>query len=108
MYDNYGPPPIDSYDLYAMGLRSARCNGCRYAQLKHELGDKFLKLYDDHGWISVNELDAEPFPGQREPTEHEGRPIRRHASFMSIGHSDECYNWQPPETGKSHVDPQQF
>ena len=36
MYNDYdyGPAPIDSYGLYAMGLRAPRCNGCRYAERK--------------------------------------------------------------------------
>jgi len=103
MYGDYEweRAPIDSYDVYAMGLRAARCNGCEYAKLKHKLGDKFLKLYTDKlytdlGWIAVYELDAEPCTGQGEPLEHQGRPIRHRGTFMGIGHSDECYNWQPP------------
>jgi hypothetical protein len=96
MWDEYDNAPIDSYDLYAMGLRSARCNGCRYAQLKHELGERFLSLHDHDGWVSVYELDKNPRPGQGEPQEHNARPIQHRASFMSIGHSDECYNWRPP------------
>ena len=95
------PAPIDSYDCYAMGLRAARCNGCEYAKLKHELDDKFLTK-SETGWPTVYELDAEPSPGQGEPTEHEGRPIRFRASFMSIGHSDECYHWKPPKINKEN------
>jgi len=95
MFGEWGPAPIDSYDLYAMGLRPARCNGCKYAQLKHELGDKFLSMKTDNGWIGVYELDAESVAGQSEPYEHEGRSIRHRVSFMAIGHSDECYHWQP-------------
>ena len=50
---------------YEMGLRSARCNGCAFAKLKHELGDKFYALnLDNHGWITVYELDAKPLQGQ--------------------------------------------
>ena len=94
MYDDFSP--LDSYDLYAMGLRSARCNGCKYAKLRHELGDKFLSLKDGR-WIAVYELGAEPVPGQGEPYEYEGQPVRHRSSFMAIGHSDECYNWQPPK-----------
>ena len=99
MYDEFGSEPIDSFDAYRMGLRPARCTGCEYARLKWELGDKFLALHD---WlISVYELDAEPSPGQGEPYTYKGHPIRHRASFMSIGHSDECYQWKPPniETG---------
>lgn len=103
MYGNFehDPAPIDSYDLYAMGLRAARCNGCKYAQLKHELGDKFLPLHESRGeafprWVTVYELDAQPESGQGEPQEHEGRPIRFRVGFASIEHSDECYNWRPP------------
>ena len=95
-YDEYESGPIDSDDAYAMGLRAPRCNGCKYTQLKYELGDKFLVLRTG-GWPTVYELDAEPYPDQGEPEEHEGRPIRYHASFISIGHSDECYNWHPPK-----------
>jgi hypothetical protein len=94
-YD-WEPAPIDSYDLYAMGLRAPRCNGCEYAKLKWELGDKFLALKDEHGWTNVYELDREPGKGQGEPYEHEGRPVYCRVGFMSIQHSDECYHWQPP------------
>lgn len=90
---DWDPAPIDSDDLYSMGLRAARCNGCAYAKLKHELGDKFLALND--GWVNVYELDAEPIPGQGDPQEHNGRSVRYRAGFMSIGHSDGCYHWQP-------------
>lgn len=103
MYDDpefMGPAPIDSSDLVAMGFMAPRCNGCKFAQLKWELGDRFLHLVDDNDWHNVYELDAEPGPGQGEPLEHEGRPIRYRAGFMSIGHSDECYNWQPPKHGR--------
>lgn len=82
--------PIDSSDLHQMG-RAPRCNGCRLAQLKHELGESFLMLNGN-----VYELDAEPRPGQGEPYKHKGRPIRWHFWGMSYGHSDECYNWQSP------------
>lgn len=95
MFDEWGPAPIDSYDLYARGVRPARCNGCKYAQLKHELGDKLLSLKTDNGWIAVYELDARPVSGQGEPYEHEGRSVRHRVSFMAVGHSDECYHWQP-------------
>jgi len=88
---------MDSYDLYAMGLRPPRCNGCAFAKLKWKLGDRFLALKEHGNWTTVYELDAEPLPDQGEPLEHEGRPIRFHASFMSIGHSDECYHWKPPK-----------
>ena len=81
---------------HEMGLRGPRCNGCKFARLKHELGDKFLYLVE-HAWsTTVYELDAEPMSGQGEPHEHEGRSIRFRASFMSIRHSDECYHWRPP------------
>lgn len=92
---NWGPGPIDSFDAYQMGLRPPRCNGCEYARLRWELGDKFLSL-NKAGWVAVYELDAEPVPGQGEPREHDGRPIRHRGSFMSVGHSDECYHWSPP------------
>lgn len=95
MFDEYDyePAPIDSYDLYAMGLRAARCNGCRHLELRDELGDRFLHL-SRGGWVTVYELDAEPVLGQGEPTEHKDRPIRFRASFMSIGHSDECWHYR--------------
>ena len=93
-YDDYESGPIDSSDAYAMGLRPARCNGCEFAKFRHELGNKFLYL-QEYGWHSVYELDAKPNPKQGEPREHEGHQIRFRASFMSIGHSDECYHWKP-------------
>ena len=80
---------------YEMGFRPPRCNGCEYAQLKHGLGDRFLRIDDDErGWVAVYELDREPAPGQG-MTEHDGRPVRHRVTFMSIGHSDECYHWKP-------------
>ena len=81
-------------EAYEMGLRGPRCNGCSYRRLKHELGDRFLRL-PSVGWIAVYELDAEPLGGQGDPMEHEGHPIRHRSTFMSIEHSDECYNWKP-------------
>ena len=81
--------------LYEMGLRGPRCNGCKYLKLKHELADKFLALQKGK-WVTIYELDAKPIKGQSEPLEHEGRPIRFRIGFASIGHSDECYHWQPP------------
>lgn len=95
MFEEWGPGPFDSFDAYETGLRAPRCNGCDYARLKHELGDKFLSL-NEGGWVAVYELGAEPAPGQGEPQEHEGKPIRHKSSFMSVGHSDECYGWRPP------------
>ena len=89
-WDDNGP--IDSFDAFQMGLRPPRCNGCKLAQLRHELGDKLLLLGG-----TVYELDAEPAPGQGEPTSHEGRPIRWIFRGMSYGHSDECYRWRPPK-----------
>lgn len=79
--------------LYEMDLRPPRCNGCKLAQLKHELGDKFLVLLG-----TVYELDTKPSSGQGEPTSHEGRPIRFRFWGMAYGHSDECYNWRPPKS----------
>lgn len=93
--------PFDSYDLYARGLRPARCNGCKYDQLEHKLGDKFLVVPGNGSWITIYELDALPIPGQGQ-NEYEGRPIRFHVSLMSIGHSDECYHWQPDVKGEIH------
>ncbi len=93
--------PIDSYDCYAMGLRAPRCNGCKYAELKHRLGDKFLARSTNNGWTNVYELDRGPVTGQSEPLEHYGRPIHWSVSFMSIEHSDECYHWKPPENHDS-------
>ncbi len=120
MYDDYGPAPIDSYDLYAMGLRTARCNGCRYAKLTHELGDKCLVLYIGPRrlrqlrkrllgllgkrikimWTCVYELDAEPAAGQGKPKIYKGRSIRHRGAFPSVGHSDECYHWKPPREAR--------
>ena len=74
--------------------KGARCNGCEFARLKHELGDRFLVLRD--GWVNVYEIGASPVVGQGEPLEYEGQPIRYRAGFMSIEHSDECYHWSPP------------
>jgi hypothetical protein len=91
--------PIDSYDLYAMGLRAARCNGCKLAEYKHKLGDKFLMLDG-----TVYELDAEPHKGQA-VTEHEGRPIKFRFGGMSYGHSDECYNWNPSHLKRTYRSP---
>lgn len=88
VYDE--PAPFDSSDLYQMGLRAPRCNGCEVAKLKHELGDKFLLMPD-----GIYELDAEPREGQGEPYVWDGRSIRWHFWGMSYDHSDECYNWQP-------------
>lgn len=90
------PAPLDSYDLYQYGLRPPRCNGCEYLALKWKLGERFLAL-PRQGWTSVYELGATPLAGQGEPQEHEGRPIRFHASFMSTGHSDECWHFQAPD-----------
>lgn len=89
------PGPLDSFDAFQMGLRPPRCNGCEYARLRWELGDRFLSR-NEAGWVAVYELDAESVPGQGEPREHDGRPIRHRGSFMSVGHSDECYRWSPP------------
>ncbi len=76
---------------YEMGLRGGICNGCSLAQLKYELGKKFLMLPS-----GIYELDAQPVEGQGEPMSYKGRPIRFHMWGMSYGHSDECYNWKPP------------
>lgn len=84
---------------YEMGLRGPRCNGCEYAQLKHMLGTKFLQHDTPEGWIAVYELDRESAPGQGRPLECGGRPICHRATFMSIGHSDECYRWKPGDEG---------
>jgi len=83
--------------LYEMGLRGPRCNGCKYARLKYELGNKFLALKGCYGWINIYELDARPASGQSEPLEHEGRPIHHRIGFAGIAHSDECYHWKPPK-----------
>ena len=79
---------------YEMGFRGPRCNGCKLAQLKYKLGDKFYFLNG-----SIYELDVEPHPGQ-EINEHMGHSLRFRMWAPSYYHSDECYNWQPPE-GKS-------
>ena len=92
MYDEWGERgPIDSEDAFAMGLRGPRCNGCKLAKLRYELGDKFLLLHN-----TVYELDAEPAPGQGQPEQHKGRPIKHHLWVMSPEHSNECYHWTPP------------
>lgn len=82
---------------YEHGLRGARCNGCEYARLKYQLADKFLVLRD--GWVNVYEKGAPPVAGQS-IIEHEGKPIQHKGSFLSVGHSDECYHWKPPHQGK--------
>ena len=87
-----GPGPIDSDDMYTMGLRPARCNGCELAKLRWELDDKFLMLPGQ----GIYELDAIPSKGQGEPSEHNGRPIQFRMWGMNYGHSDECYKWKPP------------
>ena len=97
----WDPAPIDSDDLYAMGLRAPSCNGCEYAKKKWELGDRFLRVNTLRG-VGVYEIGAQPTKGQGEPytvklpPDYEKQPIRFHAWYMSIGHSDECYNWTPP------------
>lgn len=108
MYDEHGPGPIDSYDRYAMGLRAPRCNGCEYAKLKWELGEKFYSRRTGTGllnrllgrrglckWIEVYELGAQPGPKQRKK-KYRGVPIKHITSFASIEHSDECWHWKPP------------
>ena len=80
----------DSGDWYPFSI--PRCNGCKLAHCKSQLGDKFLLLPS-----GVYKLDAPPCEGQGEPTEHDGRPIRFVWWGMSYGHRDECRNWQPPE-----------
>lgn len=86
--------------LYEQGLRPPRCNGCRRAKLRYELGEKFLQLPS-----GIYELDAEPRPGQGEPQEHKGRPISFRFWGMSYEHSDECYGWTPPEEDETDEDP---
>jgi hypothetical protein len=77
---------------YDMGLRSGICNGCSLAELKHELGKKFLMLPS-----GIYELDAKPAEGQGKPDKYKGRPIRFRMWGMDYGHSDECYNWKSPK-----------
>jgi hypothetical protein len=48
---------------------------------------------------TVYELDAEPHPGQKMDS-WQGRPVQFKCWFMSVGHSDECYRWTPPEEAK--------
>ena len=81
-------------ELFEMGLRPPRCNGCTLAQLKYELGDKLIYLPG-----GIYELDAKPIPGQGGPSSYKGRPIRFRFWGMSYGHSDECYNWHPAVGG---------
>jgi len=91
-YDD-GPGPIDSYDAYAMGLRPARCNGCQFKELKHELGNRAL-VRNEQGWTAVYEqVEA----GTVKAEVVDGKLVKFRASFMSIGHSDECWNYQPPK-----------
>lgn len=82
--------------LYDMGLRGPSCNGCSYLEYKWKLGDKFLAL-SSGGWVDVYELDAGPRPGQGEPKENNGRPIRFKSGFSGIGHSDECWGFKVPD-----------
>ena len=75
---------------------SSRCNGCTYTRLKHKLGDKFLSMVDKHGYTAIYELDREPYPGQTEPTTHEGRSIRWYCSLMLVAHADDCNLYGTP------------
>ena len=59
-----------------------KCNGCKNAKLRKELGDKYLLLGN-----TVYEYDAAPYPGQDQPLSHNGRSIQFHAWFMEIAHS---------------------
>ena len=79
-------------ELFEMNLRPPRCNGCKLARLKHELGSRFLSLSS-----GIYELDAEPRPGQGQPLSYRGRPIRFRFWGASYRHSNECYNWRPKE-----------
>jgi hypothetical protein len=89
--------PVGGEDVsfaYNMGLRGPRCNGCKYARLKHELGDRFREIRTERGWIVVFELDV--VRRTREKLQIiAGRPAKRVVAFLSIGHSDECYHWKP-------------
>lgn len=103
--EEWEPAPIDSYDLYAMGLRAPRCNGCECEKLQWALGDKCLLLREQSG-TAVYELDAQPRRGQGPRQVYEGRSVRFHRWFMSTGHSDECYHWTPTreKTNEEAVD----
>lgn len=90
-----GPGPIDSDELYQMGLRPARCAGCEAEKLTWELGDKCL-ITREHNGTCFYELDAKPRHGQGRK-EYMGRPVRFKNWFSSTGHSDECYHWTPPK-----------
>ena len=83
---------------YEHGLRGPRCNGCKYAELKWRLGDKFYSVVNSYGWTDVYELDAKPVLGQGKTVEHDGRPIRFRGGFMAIGHSDECWHFKAPKS----------
>lgn len=86
-----------AYDeMFGPLFRTPSCNGCDYLKLRHELGIKFLSIYEGGG-VGVYEQDAEPIKGQGSRVWHKGKPVRFRVWFMSIGHSDECYNWKPPE-----------
>lgn len=79
-------------ELYDMGLIAPSCNGCKLAQLKYELGDKFLKLAS-----GIYEIDALPEEGQADPTMYNGHVVRFRFRGIDYGHSDECYHWKPPK-----------
>ena len=63
-----------------------RCNACHVNTLRKQLGKKFLMIAN-----TVYELDAEVAPGQGEPMEFEGRPIKFHVWVMANEHSGEGY-----------------
>ena len=66
---------------YEQGLRGPRCNGCKYAQLKHELGDKFLELREQLDPLVMPEEDA-------------------YAKYMYL--SDTAYNMGRPDIAHEH------
>lgn len=48
------------------------CNGCRDAELRRQLGKKYLKL-NVEGWPTVYELGTHPVSWQGEPMQHNDR-----------------------------------
>lgn len=63
------------------------CNFCSLRSIKARYRPEEILCLTVHGWITYYQVDADPLPGQGEPLEHNGRPIRFLASFMSLtGH----------------------
>lgn len=82
---------------YAMGLRGPRCNGCEFARIKYELGEK-VYVHRSGTWTTMYRRGEAPHEGQGEPfVDDNNEPIGFIVSFMSIEHSDECFKWKPPK-----------